>query len=103
MSMALNVRLRLWALCYSVLYLYVAAPFCFLACLLATLLSRWRRGEQSFLLPPGDRRTVLVTGGGLTKCLHLCRALGRAGHRVVAAEGPGVGRTVSGASRWVDR
>ena len=35
-----------------------------------------------------DGRTVLVTGGKMTKAVHLARCFARAGHRVVLAEAP---------------
>ncbi len=45
-----------------------------------------RRRRPITELPPQQRRTVLISGGKMTKALHLARAFAAAGHRVVLVE-----------------
>ena len=49
----------------------------------AALVLQRLRGEQPSVAP---RRTILISGGKMTKALHLARAFHRAGHRVVLVE-----------------
>jgi hypothetical protein len=51
-----------------------------------TLTALARRRAAAPTASPGTRRTVLVSGGKMTKALHLCRAFAAAGHRVVLVE-----------------
>lgn len=51
---------------------------------------------------PARRRTVLVSGGKMTKALQLCRSFHRAGHRVVLVEQEKYRLTGHRASRCVD-
>ena len=45
------------------------------------------RGEKSQRkIAPHLRRTVLIAGAACTKVLHVCRALGKAGHRVILGD-----------------
>ena len=44
-------------------------------------------GEKPQLkIAPHLRKTALITGAASTKVLHVCRALGKAGHRVILAD-----------------
>lgn len=58
------------------------------------------RGQRA--VPSGPRRTVLVTGGKMTKALILCRAFHAAGHRVVLVESDRYRLTGHRFSRAVD-
>ncbi len=71
----------LWALC-------VAFPFNISLVLtaLAYDLIAGRFERQSVRSKTGDRKTVLVSGGKMTKALQLARSFHRAGHRVILVE-----------------
>ena len=52
----------------------------------AALLTRAVRGAQPRVATGVTARTILISGGKMTKALHLARAFHRAGHRVILAE-----------------
>lgn len=52
---------------------------------------------------PSPRRTILISGGKMTKALHLARAFHRAGHRVILVEADKYRLTGHRFSRAVDR
>ena len=67
----------------------------------ALMLGRGRRTIRETVAP--QRKTILVTGGKMTKALALARAFDRAGHRVVLAEAARYRLTGHRFSRAVDR
>jgi hypothetical protein len=73
--------------------------------LTAVALARgWVAGDPAASpLPESERRTILVSGGKMTKALHLARAFHRAGHRVVLVESGRYRYTGHRFSRAVDR
>lgn len=67
--------------------LTVTLPIDVLVVALAVVISRVRRSRHLAAAAPGtSRRTVLITGGKMTKALQLARSFHAAGHRVILAE-----------------
>ncbi len=63
----------------------------------------WLRRSDPAPTPAGHRRTIMVSGGKMTKSLALARAFHRAGHRVVLVESARYRFTGHRFSRAVDR
>ena len=68
----------------------------------AAVMRRDRRAPRGSSLHPRDRRTVLVSGGKMTKALVLARVMHAAGHRVVLVETARYRFTAHRFSRAVD-
>lgn len=86
----------------TLLLLLVALPFNAAAVLLALLWSRLTRSPQP-TVHPTSAKTVLLTGGKMTKALQLARSFHAAGHRVILAETHKYWLTGHRFSRAVDR
>ena len=69
----------------------------------AALLRGVVRGRPHSGPAPGAARTILISGGKMTKALHLARAFHRAGHRVVLVEAARYRLSGHRFSRAVDR
>ncbi len=67
----------------TLVLLTCALPFNLAITLLALLFRRGSRAAEPAASPP---RTILISGGKMTKALHLARAFHRAGHRVILVE-----------------
>ncbi len=103
----LNIKGRLWALLFAILYLSLAPLLAAIAIGLRireTIVSRLT-GKKSLNSDNDNGRTVLITGGERPAVtVHLARCLSRVGHRVVVT---GAGDTcwpqVARFSRHVER
>jgi len=42
--------------------------------------------SEEILITASDKKTILITGAPLTKALHIARAMGQAGHRIIIAD-----------------
>lgn len=79
---------RVWAIAQNLatlIALSIALPFN-LSLVLGALVGNWIRGN-SIDFPQTDRpKTILLTGGKMTKALQLARSFHKVGHRVILAE-----------------
>ncbi|MBF4160265.1 ATP-grasp enzyme [Nocardioides sp. CBS4Y-1] len=82
--------------------LALAAPLDLALVGAASVAGRVRGAGTDHTRQAARRRTVLLTGGKMTKALHLARAFHRAGHRVVLVETPSYRWTAHRFSRCVD-
>jgi len=74
-----------------------------LALTAAALLTSRRKAAQPAGQPAGQRKTILISGGKMTKALQLARSFHAAGHRVILVESARYRLTGHRFSRAVDR
>ena len=63
----------------------LATPVCILLTLTLWLFGMMR-GKENAIDGTHPARTILITGSSQTKALHLCRVLGKAGHRIIVTD-----------------
>lgn len=79
---------RVWAIVQNLATLTVltiALPFN-LSLVLVALVGNWLRGNRADFPPSEQPKTILLTGGKMTKALQLARSFHKVGHRVILAE-----------------
>jgi len=80
---------KLRAFAYIMVYL-LATPLCILLTLALWLLGVARysfyKNDKNELVDAFQKRNVLISGSNQVKALHLCRILGKAGHRIIIAD-----------------
>ncbi|KAM3095235.1 hypothetical protein ACKFKF_25505 [Phormidesmis sp. 146-12] len=82
-----SIRWRIWAIVQNLLTLMaltIALPFN-LSLVLGAWVGHWLRGDST-VVQADDPKTILITGGKMTKALQLARSFHKVGHRVVLAE-----------------
>ena len=82
-------KYRLRAIAYFLIYL-LATPACILLTLVLWLFGTMKasivKRKESELVDRAHRKSILISGSSQTKALHLCRVLGKAGHRIVITD-----------------